>query len=77
MTVTLDLNYRQIKKAVHSLPTKDRVRLIRDLQKNTWQEQFRQLWSEISRRRKKLKMSTKEIQQEIENARQEFHDRRH
>ena len=74
--VNITVEFRQLRAAIKKLPAKDRVKLVEELQKDTWQEEFRQLLARIDRRLKKNPISEADIDRIVEEAREEFHARR-
>lgn len=70
--VKIEINYQQILKAVKNLPLKERVRLAREIQKDTIQEQWRQIRSEIMST-PKAKISRNEVQRIIDGTREEIY----
>lgn len=74
--VTLDLDTKEVKNLIEQLPLKDKIELIRTLEKETWVKRINTVLKNIDLRRKKCKISNKEISQEIEKARREFYARR-
>lgn len=75
--VTLDLDIKKAKELIKQMPLKDKIKLIRELEKETWAKRINKILKNIDARRKKCKISNKEISQEIEKARREFYARRH
>ncbi len=75
--VTLDLDIKEAKNLIEQMPLEDKLKLVRTLEKETWAKRMDQILKNIDERRKKYKISNREISQEIEKARQEFYARRH
>lgn len=69
--VTIDLNVGQIREAVGQLTERERLRLIEDLEKDTWQDRFRVLLARIDRRVKKHPAVEKKINHICKEARKE------
>ena len=69
------INFVQIKRAIRKLPVRDRAKLIEDLlhDRATWREEFRRLLGRIEERVKKFPISQKEINEIVEQAREEYH----
>jgi len=75
--VTLELNIREAKDLIEQMPLEEKIKLIRELLKETWAKRIDKILNNIDARRRKHKISSKEISQEIEKSRQEFYARRH
>lgn len=73
--VTLELSPNQVEELIEKLPMEEKIKLVRKLEKETWRKRMDKILKNIDERRKKYKISTKEISQEIEKARQEFYAR--
>ncbi len=76
LKITIDLNEKQIEKMVESLPVKDKLRLVRKLEKETLRQRWNNLLKTIDERLKKHPISEKEIIKEIEQARREHYAKR-
>lgn len=74
--VTLELDIKEAKGLIEQMSTEDKIKLVRELEKETWVKRMDKILNNIDERRKKYKISDKEISQEIERARQEFYARR-
>lgn len=74
--VTLELDIKEAKGLIEQMPLDEKIRLIRELEKETWVKRIDKILKNIDERRKKYKISNKEISQEIAKARQEFYGRR-
>ena len=70
--VKIEINYQQILKAVKSLPLRERARLAKEIQKDTIQEQWRQIRSEITST-PKAKISRNEVKRIIDGTREEIY----
>lgn len=75
--VTLELEVKEAKFLIKQLPEEDKIKLIRELMKETWTKRISEILRNIDQRRKNLKMTHNEISNEIEKARQDFYARRH
>lgn len=75
--VTLELEIKEAKDLIEQMPLEDKVRLVRELEKETWAKRLDKIIKNIDERRKKYKISNKGISQEIEKARHEYYARRH
>lgn len=75
--VTLDLDIKEAKDLIEQMSLEEKIKLLRALEKETWAKRIDQTLKNIDARRKKYKISTTDISQEIEKARQEFYARRH
>lgn len=73
--VSMNVTADQIEGMIGQLPMKDKIRLVRKLEKQTWAKRLNEIFRNVDRRRKKLNISRKEIHEEIEKARQEFYVR--
>ena len=71
--VKIEIDIKQIKKAIERLPEKDRIRLVENLTQRTWAQQFRKLLTRIDTRRKTNPISQKELNKVIDESRQEYH----
>ena len=74
--VKSEINFKQIEKMVNGLPLKKRAKLLENLQKDTWRQEFRELRERIRARVKKHPISQEEINQTVEEVRQELYDHR-
>lgn len=74
--VKIEINYQKILKAAKSLSLKDRAKLARALQKDTLQEQWRQIRAEITSQ-PKAKISVKDIKQAVDDVREEIYAQSH
>ena len=75
--VKAEMNYEQIRKVVNKLPVRQQLRLAQELQKNTWQEQFKQLIKRIRARARKYPVTQEDIDKACEEARKEVYARRY
>lgn len=75
--VTLELDVREAKSLIEQLPEEDKIKLFRELMKETWSKRIGAILKNIDQRRKKLRISNQKISNEIEKARQDFYARRH
>ena len=73
--VKIEIDTRQLEKAIEQLPLKEKANLIEKIQRKTWQEDFRKLVSEIRARFKRNPIPSKELNRMIEQARKEYHAR--
>ncbi len=71
--VKIEIDIKQIKKAIQRLPEKDQIRLAEDLTQRTWAKQFKKLLARIDTRRKTNPISQKELNKVIDESRQEYH----
>ena len=74
--VKSEIKFEQIRKAAKRLPMKQRIRLVEELQRDTWQKRFKQMLSRIDARRKKYPISQKEINEVVAEARREYYAKR-
>ena len=75
--VKSEIPVEQLKQAIKRLSLKERNKLLKEFREKTPEEQFGQMLKRVNNRRKKAKISMKEITKEIEKARQEYYDRYH
>lgn len=75
--VTLDLDIKEAKDLIEQMTLEDKIKLIRELEKETWVKRINKILNNIDARRKKHKISFKEISQEITEARKEFYAHHH
>ncbi len=62
MRATLELDPKQIKKLVHSLPLKDKVEIIEELSSETWKERWKRLLHSVDKSMKgKRRLSDPEL----------------
>ena len=73
--VTLELDIKEAKDLIEQMPLEEKIKLVRELEKETWAKRMNEILKNIDERRKKYKISTKEISQEIEKGRREFYAR--
>ncbi|MBU0571018.1 MAG: hypothetical protein KKC50_03125 [Candidatus Omnitrophica bacterium] len=71
--VTLEFNNKQIEKIVESLPLKEKIQLVRKLEKETLQARWANILGNIDGRLKKFTVTRKEITREIKAYRKEKH----
>lgn len=72
----LEINSQQVERLVESLPLDDKIRLVRKLEKETWQQRWGKLLEGIDGRLKKYPLTRKEIIKEIEAGRKTYHAKR-
>lgn len=75
--VTLDLNIKEAKHLIKQMPWEDKIKLIKELMKESWTKRIDNIIKNIDQRRKKYRISSQRISQEIKNARKEFYGHRH
>ena len=75
--ITFELSIKEAKDLIDQMPLEDKISLIKKFEKETWVKQMDKILKTIDERRKKYKISNKEISKEIEKARKEFYARRH
>ncbi len=71
--IALDFTPAQIEGLVEQLPMKDKIRLVRKLEKQTWASRFQELFDRVDARRKKSGITSKEVWKEVKQARKEFY----
>ena len=73
--MTYKVTTSQIENMFDQLPIEDRLDLVRRLEKKTWAKRLQQCFNRIDAKRKKSKMTRKEIWDEVKKARAEFYAR--
>ena len=73
--MTYKITPGQIESMFDQLPVDDRIELVRRLEKKTWAKRLQQCFKRIDARRKKSKVTNKEIWDEVKKARAEFYAR--
>ena len=71
--VKIEINFKQIEQAINGLSIEDRAKLIKRLTKASWEKRFDQLRSGIRARVKKYPITQQEIDEEVEEAKKEYH----
>jgi len=74
--VSLELDTKELKRLIERMSIEDKIKLIKELERETWAKRITKVLKNIDARRKKYKISNREISQEIEKARREFYARR-
>ena len=74
--VKSEIKFEQIRRAVKRLPIAQRLRLVEELERQTWKIRFRKMFSDIDARRKKYPISQKEINEVVAEARREYYAKR-
>ena len=72
----IDLGIEVIKYTFERLPVTDRVRLVKDLEKETRKQRWGQVVSEIRKRAAKSLISQREINRICEETRQQLYEKR-
>lgn len=75
--ITIDRNINRIKSIINALDVKQRIKLIEDLEKNTWQHRFRELLNKIDKNVEKYPVNEKEIINTVEKVRQDIYEKHH
>ena len=73
----IKMNLTDVEHLVNRLPLRDRIKLLIRLRKEAWTKRLDEITKNIRARRKKYKITDKEISEEIEKARDEFHAHHH
>lgn len=60
-TVTVEVDIRQIEAAIRRLKTQDKIKLVENLEKETWPDRFKALMERIDRKSAKHPISEQEI----------------
>ena len=71
--VKIEINFKQIEQAINGLSIEDRAKLIKRLTKASWEKRFDQRRSGIRARVKKYPITQQEIDEEVEEAKKEYH----
>ena len=74
--VNVELDIKEAQNLIRQMPMEDKIKLVRELSKETWAKRMAKVFKSIDQRRKKHPISQKEINRIVEEARQEFYDRR-
>ena len=74
--ISMEVSANQLETLVEQLPLNDKIRMVRKLERQTWGKRLDNLFKQVTANRKKAKLSSKEIWDEVKQARQEFYDRR-
>lgn len=71
--IRIEINAKQLSKAIKGLPMVQRAKLIQELTQTTWEKRFDQLLSRIRARVKKYPITQEEIDHEVEEAKKDYH----
>ena len=71
--VKIEINFKQIEQAINGLSIQDRAKLIKRLLRDSWEGRFDKLRSHIRNRVKKYPITQEEIDQEVKEAKKEYH----
>ena len=71
--IRIEINTKQLSKAIRGLPTTERAKLIQELTQSTWEKRFDQLRSRIRARVKNHPITQEEIDHEVEEAKKYYH----
>lgn len=74
--ITIDLAPKQIKEAFEKLPTKEKIRLVEEFERETRKERWDTIVTKIRARFKKNPISQKEINRICEEVRRDLYERR-
>ena len=77
--IEMNLDFKDLQRAINRLPVRDRVKLMEHLMKDedTWKTEFRRLRSRVRARAQKHPISPKEITGIVEDVRQKLYDQSH
>ena len=75
-TVTVELDIRQIEAAIKRLKPEEKIRLVENLEKETWPDRFKALLKRIDRKSDKYPISEQEINRVCEEIRHKRHAHR-
>lgn len=73
--IAISFKLDQIKQILQQLSPNQKSKLVKELEKDTWQLRFKQLLNRIDKRVKKNPISEKEITEIVEQVRKQRHDR--
>ena len=71
----LQINMDQIEKLIDQLTEKDKVQLVRRLEAKTLPARWKVFLRQIDKRRKRARLSQRDIEEIVEQARQEVYER--
>ena len=71
--VKFQINFEQIKKAAKKLPVEQRIKLVEELERDTWEIRFKKMFNRINTRFKKQPISNQEIVKICKETRKELH----
>ena len=74
--INMEINTEEAKNLIRQMPTEEKIKLVRELNKEAWAKRMSKVFESIDKRRKKHPISQKEINKIVEEARQEFYERR-
>ena len=74
--ITTEVDIKDAVEAIRRMPIEDKIKLIRTLERETWYKRIDQILKNIDKRRRTLKISSKEISREIQKARRKFYEGR-
>ena len=74
--VKAEMSLSKIRKEINKLSADKRLKLIEDLNRRTWKDQFKRLLSKIDERVAKNPISEEEVNRLVEQARQEYYEKR-
>ncbi|HLD69952.1 MAG TPA: hypothetical protein VJA17_04225 [Candidatus Omnitrophota bacterium] len=70
-----NISIPEARRLISRMPIADKIQLFRKLQKETWAKRIDTIRHNIDKRRRRLKISMREISSEIERARRDFYAR--
>ena len=70
-----DISFEQISEAIDKLPLREKIKLSEKLQRQTWHQRLKVMFTKINSRRRKIPVSQKEIQKVIDDVREEIYER--
>lgn len=71
--VSVEVDVREISKVINNLPLSDKIRLTKQLERQTLGKIIDEMFKKIDQRRKKFPISEKEIKKEIKAVREEIY----
>ncbi len=73
--VILEMDAKEARELIEQLPLDDKIKLVKELEKETWAKRINNLFKAVDAQRKKHRLSSKAILKETANARKEFYAR--
>ena len=75
--VKAEISYEQIRKAIKKLSIKQRVKLTKELERQTWEERFKEIFTRVNAKAKKDPdpVSDDELKRIVDNVRQGIYER--
>ena len=74
--VKIEITLKQVQNIIRKLPGRDKLKLFRNLEQEAWAVRFQKLRSRLRNKARIHKISQRDIDQAVEEARQEVYARR-